>query len=1144
VIAGEIVYLLKLRNELSKQLGDAAKDLRKVGGDFQEVGRMATVGFTLPIVGAGAAALKMATDFNAAMANVASLIPGNTARVLELKDAVQAMAIETGKSTGDLADGMYQVISAFGDSSDSVKILDINARAATAGLATTTDAINLTSAVTKGYGDTSAAAVRQVSDLALMTVRLGQTTFPELAASIGRVTPLAAELGVKQSELFGVMATFTGVTGNAAEVSTQFRGVLQALLAPTSSMSDLLASLGVESGRALIQQRGLQGAIQAIVDVAKSSGGQLKDYIGSIEGQTLALSAAGAQSQTLTEKMAAMLRAAGATEAAFKEQTDGVNKAGHSWKQLVQQFVVAGQRLGDSLLPILMNAGAAIAPMVDIVLGLVSAFGSLPDSVQTFIVALVAVKAAVGPVLVGVGGVLNVMSTLATSAVFTSTAVGIRSVGLSAAAAGPQILAFAAAAAGVIALGQLVRNAVGLYNDRLEQNRTAAEHAKIHQLALAEASRVAGRAITDVGEAQEILRQHSAALRAEQERQAAAQAAAVQQTRAHAPEIRTLAAALAATKEELAALTPYQRENIAAGLKLGMSVEDVAKAVKASEAAVGLYKERLAELEGQTKKADEAQRKFLASVRSAPAGWLPYAAAIADAGGELQNIGAGLEGNGALLSGSIEDMAAAQEAARKWAFENRATLAPSLRDTRDDIDDARRAAQTWGKTLTDVIARVPGLVQSALTGGGGLSGALQGVVSAFGEAGLGKLFAADGALGKALGGGLTKLFGTTVGGALATAIPGIGAAIGSLIGPLIGKIGSLFTDKNAAEVRRYNGEIEKVRESLIRQHGSLEALEAKARAVGLSFRENWGHQGRAGLEAFNALVDEFTRKWDDLNARFQSAQQEVDTLIGRGRSLGYEFDQAGNLVSVSVDRMREVAQRFGVDLQALGPAFDQQQLRAQMNEVIEGFTLMDLGGAQTGVILTGLKDEINAIVNDSIKLGVDIPENMRPWIAELIRTGQLTDENGEKITDISQIKFGDPIKTQWEEISSALKAAADTLAQIAATLAAIPTNREVTVTTRHVSTYESQGEPTGREEGYAVGTIGMTGSWFRDFGAGRQVTLHGREAVVREDQAADFARAHGAGDAGALARIEKLLRDQPRQMALAVQNAVALGGRA
>ena len=97
----------------------------------------------------------------------------------DLKDAVQEMAIAHGKDTQDLARGLYQTISALGDdAADTVKVLEINSRAATAGLATTEDAIALTSAVTKAYGDTSAAAVQRVSDLAFQTVKLGQTTFP------------------------------------------------------------------------------------------------------------------------------------------------------------------------------------------------------------------------------------------------------------------------------------------------------------------------------------------------------------------------------------------------------------------------------------------------------------------------------------------------------------------------------------------------------------------------------------------------------------------------------------------------------------------------------------------------------------------------------------------------------------------------------------------------------------------------------------------------------------------------------------------------------------------------------------------------------------------------------------------------------
>ena len=82
-------------------------------------------------------------------------------------------------------------------------------------------------------------------DLAFETVRLGQTTFPELAASMGRVVPLAASLKLSQEELFAAMATGTGVTGGAAEVSTQLRAVLQSLLDPSKELEKEFKKMGI-----------------------------------------------------------------------------------------------------------------------------------------------------------------------------------------------------------------------------------------------------------------------------------------------------------------------------------------------------------------------------------------------------------------------------------------------------------------------------------------------------------------------------------------------------------------------------------------------------------------------------------------------------------------------------------------------------------------------------------------------------------------------------------------------------------------------------------------------------------------------------------------------------------------------------------
>lgn len=422
-----------------KDAGDKVRGVTDKIGKFGEgaeaAGKTLSTKLTLPILAAGAGALKMSTDFNGAMANIATLIPGNTARVNELKASIQDMAIETGKSTQDLANGMYQVVSAFGDTADSAKILEINAKSAKAGLAETTDAINLTSGVTKAYGDTTAGAVQKASDLALMTVRLGQTTFPELAASMGRVTPLAAALNVKQEELFGTMATFTGVTGGAAEVSTQLRGVLQALMAPTADMQDLMKKLGYENGQAMIKQLGLQGSIEAMTKAAKDTGKPLQSFIGSIEGQTLALAATGGQADTFSDKIKQMGNVAGVTDEAFNEVTNGVNKSGFAMEQAKAKAEVAAQKMGDALAPALIKVSGWVSKVADW-------FMKLSPQGQKVVLIVGGIVAAIGPFLIILG----------------KLAQGIKVVGIALQflAANPVILAIAAAIAIIAGLAYLI----------------------------------------------------------------------------------------------------------------------------------------------------------------------------------------------------------------------------------------------------------------------------------------------------------------------------------------------------------------------------------------------------------------------------------------------------------------------------------------------------------------------------------------------------------------------------------------------------------------------------------------------------------------------------------------------------------------
>src|SRR5690242_19298044 len=72
----------------SDKTDSLADKLRGLGGLASGVGTALSAGLSLPFVGLGVAGFTAANQLNAGMANVASLIPGNTARVQELKGAV------------------------------------------------------------------------------------------------------------------------------------------------------------------------------------------------------------------------------------------------------------------------------------------------------------------------------------------------------------------------------------------------------------------------------------------------------------------------------------------------------------------------------------------------------------------------------------------------------------------------------------------------------------------------------------------------------------------------------------------------------------------------------------------------------------------------------------------------------------------------------------------------------------------------------------------------------------------------------------------------------------------------------------------------------------------------------------------------
>jgi len=392
-----IVGVDKFSNKMDKSMAK----IDNVGRKMQDVGKKLTLGITLPIVGAGTAMTLASNKINKSLAEVGTLIPGQREKLKKYKEEVQNLSIEYGKSTGKMSEGLYQVLSALGDNVDTIRNLETASKLALGGRATVMEGVDLLTAVTQAYGDTSAETMQRVADLSFTTMRYGKTTIPELAQKLQRVTPLASDLGVNLKSLFGTMATTAGVTGDTAEAATQFAGVLTALRKPPAEMTKAFSKLNVETGKQLIQEEGFRGALNKLVDISEKTELNLGKMLGRKEALIMTTALTGKAEEAYINKLQKMKNVTGATDQAVEEQRDGINKLGFQFDVLREKVRVLGERFGDTLGNQLISIVDLINPVLDKLLSM--------DEKSRKLVITIGVITAIIPPLIAIGGVLASM---------------------------------------------------------------------------------------------------------------------------------------------------------------------------------------------------------------------------------------------------------------------------------------------------------------------------------------------------------------------------------------------------------------------------------------------------------------------------------------------------------------------------------------------------------------------------------------------------------------------------------------------------------------------------------------------------------------------------------------------------------------
>jgi TP901 family phage tail tape measure protein len=354
------------------------------------VGKSLTLGVTLPIVGVGVAATKMAMDFDTSMTKIVSLVGISSDEVAGMRESVLKLSNATGKSAKELADALFVVTSAGLRGEAAIKALDASAKASASGLGETADIARSVAGAMNAYGPAVLDAAR-ATDIIVATARAGNFETSQFAGALGRVLPFAKQAGASLEQVGGAVALLTRTNGDAAQSVTQISALMRAFVVPTAEATKALGAAGLTASdmRDRIAKDGLAGALQFLDKQLGGNREQLGRLLGSSEAAGAAFQILDADAQTLSSTFGDVANSVGINEEAFgiTAETAG-NKMQRAFTSLQNSLI----GVGDVLLPF-------IAGLADKLAVVANAFTALPAPVKNVVVAFSALLAAIGPVM-------------------------------------------------------------------------------------------------------------------------------------------------------------------------------------------------------------------------------------------------------------------------------------------------------------------------------------------------------------------------------------------------------------------------------------------------------------------------------------------------------------------------------------------------------------------------------------------------------------------------------------------------------------------------------------------------------------------------------------------------------------------------
>lgn len=386
------------RDEIDKSA--SALDRFVAQGDrLDDIGNKWTRNVTLPVAAAGGVATKMATDYNNAFTQMQSLAGVTADEVAGLKDAVDSLSAETARSPQELAEGLYNVRSSGLEGAAAMEVLEVSAKGAAIGLGETRDLTDLLTSVMNAYAGTGLTAA-QATDQLVEAIAQGKAEPGEMAGQMGRLLPIASELGIEFDQVAGSLGFLTLTSGDTAQSATQLAGIMQKILRPTRQGAKELEAVGLSAAqlKEIVAEQGLLPALQLLEERFGGNSEAMGRVFDDAEGLNGVLALLGSDGGAAAEEVLNNVAVAAGNVGESFARLDETDE--FKFQQALNDLKRLAIEVGQELIPVLSD----VADVASTVLGV---FNSLPGPVKDGLLILAGGAALVGPLAKGLSGVAS-----------------------------------------------------------------------------------------------------------------------------------------------------------------------------------------------------------------------------------------------------------------------------------------------------------------------------------------------------------------------------------------------------------------------------------------------------------------------------------------------------------------------------------------------------------------------------------------------------------------------------------------------------------------------------------------------------------------------------------------------------------------